>query len=92
MDSFKRTITLEEYRLSVLTDYPTYTNFLNQIASPNISEDILSKSVKALVERSQAHTLALLCIDVAEGRKPLSEVLDYYTNIEEKTVISEQDF
>lgn len=45
-----------------------------------------------LVNRSQAYELALLAIDVHEGRKKLDVVLDYYSKFENKEVVEEVTF
>ena len=43
---------------------------------------MLQDMLKTLIERQQAYNLALLSIEVSEGRKPLSVVLDFYSQLE----------
>jgi hypothetical protein len=92
IDSYKRTISFEEYSISVLAKYPDYQDLLNQIESSNIGEDVLKDLIKQVIERHHAHQLALIAIDVSEGRQPLSKVLDYYSKLEDKENIEEVAF
>lgn len=92
MEKYNRDITLEEYSLSVLTKFPDYADFLKQIEGSNIGEDVLRDSVNEVVERNKAYDLALLSIDVSEGRKPLSTILDFYDRFKEHERIEEVKF
>ena len=73
-ETYKRTITFEEYKLSVLSKFPDYHDLINQIEVSNIGDDVLRDLIKQVVERSKAYKLALLSIDVSEGRKSMEEV------------------
>ena len=92
VDLYKRDITFEEYRLSVLTKYPDYIDLVLQIEHSNIGEDVLQNAIQVVIERYHAHELALIAIDVSEGRQPLSKVLDYYSKLESKESIKEIEF
>lgn len=92
MENYKRDLSFEEFELSVLTKYPDYGDLVNQIHGSNIGEDVLKDVIKQLIDRAQAHELALIAIDVSEGRKPLTSVLDYYSRFEEETKIDEVKF
>jgi replicative DNA helicase len=84
METYKRDITFDEYRLSVLVKYPDLKDLLLQIEHSKIADDVLQSSIETLVERSLAHELALVSIDVSEGRKEASAILDFYDKFKEK--------
>jgi replicative DNA helicase len=84
METYKRDISFDEYRLSVLVKYPDLKDLLLQIEHSQIADDVLQSSVETLVERSLAHELALVSIDVSEGRKEASAILDFYDKFKEK--------
>lgn len=92
MDLYKRDLTLEEYKLNVLTKYPDYKDLILQIENSNIGSDVLKDAIQTLVERHHAYQLALISIDVSEGRKPLSSILDYYGKLEDKEKIEDVKF
>ncbi len=77
-------MTLDEFTLAVLTDYPDYETYLKQIREADIGEDMLSESVKTLQNRSLAYDLALLSIDVSEGRSDVSKLFEFYDRFENK--------
>lgn len=92
LETYKRDIALDEYKLVVLTKYPDYKDLVLQIEQSNIAQDVLKDAVNGLVERSQAYSLALLSIEVSEGRKPLSAILDFYSKFEDKEKVSDVEF
>lgn len=92
IDLYKRDLTFEEYRLNVLSKYPDYSDLVLQIENSNIGEDVLHNAIQEVIERYHAHQLALIAIDVSEGRQPLSKVLDYYSQLEDKENIEEIEF
>jgi replicative DNA helicase len=92
MDLYKRDLTFDEYKLNVLTKYPDYTDLVLQIEHSSIGQDVLQDAIQQLIERHHAYELALLAIDVSEGRKPLSMVLDYYSKLEDKEQVEDVEF
>lgn len=50
---------------------------------------MLKDSIKELVDRSLAYDLALLSIDVSEGRRELVEVFDFYQKFENKIEVED---
>jgi replicative DNA helicase len=92
IDIYKRDITLEEYVLSVLSKYPSYKELVHQIEHSNIGQDVLQNAVETLVERQLAHSLALVSIDVSEGRKEVGAILDFYDKFKEKEKIDDVTF
>lgn len=77
--STNNNLTLDEYTLHAEQQGCDYLDVLKE---SNVSEDSLEKLVKTLSERSWAHTQALLLVEVAEGRRELSDALEHYSNIE----------
>lgn len=53
---------------------------------------MLQSSVESLVERSLAHSLALLSIDVSEGRKEASEILNFVEKFKTKEIVEKELF
>lgn len=93
INSYERNISLEEYKLAVLDGFPDYTSYLTQIETSDVQEDLLSDLTKKLVEKSIAYDLALLSIDVSEGRKEFSYVQDFYEqHLKEKVTIDEVEY
>lgn len=92
INKYQRDITLDEYKLAVLSSYPDYKEFLLQIENTTIGEDVLKDKVTELVERAQAYDLALLAIEVSEGRKPMTNVLDFYNKFEDREKVEEATF
>lgn len=92
IDTYKRDILFEEYKLNVLTKYPDYKDLLLQIENSHIGEDVLEDAVNQLVERAQAYDLALIAIDVSEGRKEVGHILDFYDKFKEHKQIQDVEF
>lgn len=82
VENYQRTISFDEYRLSVLSDFPDYEIFLNQIEEANVQQDMLLDRVKTLQERSLAYDAAVVAIDVSEGRKDVSELFNVIDKFE----------
>lgn len=91
-ESYKRNITFSEYSLSVLTKFPEYKEVLFQVEKADIAPEILQSSVETLVERQLAHSLALVSIDVAEGRKEVGSILDFYERFKEREKVEDVVF
>lgn len=93
MEQFKRDITLDEFKLFVLTRYPDYKDFVSQVENSDVADEVLQDSVQLLVDRAKAYDLALVAIDVSEGRKTFDSVLNYYEhNFKEKEEINDVQF
>ena len=92
IETYKRDILYEEFKLSVLSKYPEYVDLLLQIENSNISPDILSDKINELIERAQAYDLAVLSIAVSEGRKSVSEILDFYSKFKDKERVEDVEF
>ena len=92
IEQYKRDITLEEYKLQVLTRHPDYKDFINELENSTISNDILSDKIDELISKGKAYELALIAIEVSEGRKPLEDILNYYTKLEIKERIEDVEF
>lgn len=83
MDSYKRDITFAEFKFAVLQEYNDYQIFLDQIEQNTIGEDMLADALKRISEQSLAYDLALLSVDVSEGRKEFSSLLDLYDSLKD---------
>jgi len=56
-------------------------DFLDTLKDSEASDESLEKLIKTLCERSWAHTLALLSIEVSEGKKDASELSEHYDKL-----------
>lgn len=92
VDIHHRDLTLDEYKLSVCTKFPELQELLVQIEKADIAPEVMQESVQLLVERSMAYDLARIAIDVSEGRKELSSVLDFYEKLKDKEKVEEVSF
>jgi len=92
INQYKRDITLDEFKLSALTKFPDYEEQVRQVEVANIGDDVLKDSITQLVDRSQARDLAILCIDVTEGRKTIGDIMDFYTRFETRETLEEVEF
>ncbi len=92
ISGYNRDISFEEYKLCVVSDKPDYLSFLDTIESSTISDDILRENVKRVVDRALAYDLALLSIDVSEGRKELDSILEYYHKFEKRETVEPTAF
>lgn len=92
ISSYSRDITLDEFKLAVLSEYPIYSDFLHQVEFSDIGQDVLKDSISSLVEKSIAYDLALLAIEVSDGKKGMDSILEFYDKIEKKSSIEEVTF
>lgn len=70
----ERDLTLDEY---VLHLQQAGCKYIDTLKDANVAQDSLESLIKTLSERSWAHTLALLSVEVSEGRKTPSDVLEH---------------
>ena len=89
VETFQRDLTWDEFKLSVKSDKDEYNDLLDQIEASHIGEDVLKENVGKLVHRTQAYDLAILAIEVNEGRKPFEDILDYYNKFENKIEVED---
>ena len=92
ISSYNRTISLDEFKLTVLSSFPDYGEFLNTIESSDIHPDILQESVRKLVEQQLAYECALVAIDVSEGRKELPSLLETFDRFETRETVEPTAF
>jgi hypothetical protein len=90
--SLNRDVTLDEFKLSVLAKFPKYTELLSQIEHAEISDDVLTPAIQQLVDRAKAYDLALIAIDVSEGTKPPSAILDFYDKMADGHKVEEIEY
>lgn len=84
INTYQRDLTFEEFELTVLSKQPDYDSYLSQIKDSNVGDDVLQENINDLVRKAQAYELALLSIDVNEGRKSFDYILDFYAKFEQK--------
>ncbi|MCI4435501.1 MAG: AAA family ATPase [Ignisphaera sp.] len=92
MAKYQRDLTIDEYGLSVLSTFPGYTDYLSRVRDSDISEDILLESVRTLQNQQMAYDLALVAIDVSEGRESISKVFDKFKDFETTDTVEETVF
>lgn len=90
IDNYKRDITLDEYKIHVLTKYPDYDVFLEQLDKADVSQEFLLDKLKELQEQQLAYDLALIAVDVSEGRKSIEAVFDFYTKFDKLDLSTEK--
>lgn len=83
---YNRDITFEEYCLYVLTncqekDKETLTTLLQKIKESDSNNLVLEDILKDVQKRHQAYELALLSLEVSEGRKDFSDLLVSASNL-----------
>lgn len=81
IDLYQRDLTLDELKLAVLTKYPEYDFLIEQLTHAEIAPEVIQQTIDNITDRSLAHQLALLAIDVSEGKKKMEAILDFYTKI-----------
>jgi KaiC/GvpD/RAD55 family RecA-like ATPase len=92
MAKYQRDLTIDEYGLSVLSTFPGYTDYLSRVRDSDISEDILLESVRTLQNQQMAYDLAVVAIDVSEGRESISKVFDKFKDFETTDTVEETVF
>lgn len=88
--TYARDISVDEYKISVVKDNPELISLVDEIDSLEIQDDMLSDLVKQAVNRSLAYDLAMIAIDVSEGRKELSEALEFVSKMDNKESVIEE--
>jgi replicative DNA helicase len=93
IEVYNRDITFDEFKLSLLVKYPDYECFTTQIEKAEVSDELLSSLINTTVERSLAHNLALISLDVSEGRKEVEAIHSFYeTSFKERQHIEDVVF
>jgi len=97
VDSFQRDLTFEEYSLYVLSniqkDVEIYKAILAEIAKVDVQEDMATELLEQFRNRNLAHTIALIAIDVTEGRKEFLELSQAISNSTDIPIVhGEQSF
>lgn len=78
-DKYPNDISLEEYKLYVLSKVPDkdielYTSLLEEMESTDTSTSVLEDILQEAQQKQHAYELALLALEVSEGRKDYSEL------------------
>ena len=95
MEEYQRDVTFDEYCLCVLSNVNTNSEVISAILTvikdANVSIEIAESLLKQHKERSLAHNIALLAIDVTEGRKTLDDLQLAIAEHESDTPILTED-
>lgn len=82
-DLLKSDISWHDFNLSVLTDLGNdYRPLLSQIESVDTNAIVVEAVLKTIRERDLAFELSKLSLEVAEGRKTLAELTDFYSKFD----------
>jgi len=92
MATYKRSVSFSEYKLTVLQSDPNLDYWMERLDESDIGEDVLSDLIKKIQEKQWSHDLALISIDVTEGRKDIDSILDHVNKIEQKVEVDETTF
>ena len=90
--SYQRTISFDEYQVTVLQYKPQLDYWIDRLKESAVGEDVVTDLIKKIQEKQWSHELALLSIDVTEGRREIDAILDHVSKIEAKTEVSETTF
>jgi len=87
-NKYKRTLTIEEYSLFVLTnclekDKEVLTALLTELASLDVASEIVTDIFNDIQKRHQAYQLALASLEVSEGRKDFDDLVVLAKNVAE---------
>lgn len=92
ISTYQRDISIDEYELAVSSEYDDLGEYLSQLKTTEVQEDVLNEVVQKLVHKAKAFDLAMLAIDVNEGRKDFEEILSFYSKFEQKVEVSDVEF
>src|SRR5687768_4357391 len=90
--SYQRTISFDEYQVTVLQYKPQLDYWIDRLKESAVGEDVVTDLIKKIQEKQWSHELALLSIDVTEGRREIDAILDHVSKIEAKTEVNETTF
>jgi hypothetical protein len=76
----------EEFRASC-PDFP-----LEKLERTPFSVEYMQQALQGIKKRQYAYDVAILAVDVAEGRKPLDELLNSITEVEDLNPVKEDEF
>lgn len=89
MSKHDKDISFDEYQLCLPEEHKDLGIILEKL---DVSEAILTDLLQAIKEKSTAHNVALLAIDVAEGRKSYQELIDLIGKPTEVATIDDDEF
>lgn len=84
MLSYDRTISVDEYIVFTLKEYPSLSHLTDQIRSIEVGEDMLSDLLKQAIERQFAYDVAIMSVEASEGRRSFSDVFNLLSTYEDK--------
>ena len=86
MNTYQKDLTLEEFTTYVLTKHPRdpFEGLLKILSQSDVSSSITMDSLGILRERELAYQLANICLDVNEGKRKSSDILDFVSKFDNK--------
>lgn len=91
INKYNRTVLLEEYKLLVLNTYPDYSEMVKQLEEVEVGEDMVSDLLKEAKNRSIAYDLALLSLEVSEGKNDPSTLVEKVSEFDQPVLLSEEE-
>lgn len=91
----KEEVSLEEFSLFYKTKYPSDTdnhNILKSLSDVIISEDVLKDVLEKIKDRAVATDLAVIALEVSEGTKDKSYLVDKFSELSATVKIEEETF
>lgn len=94
-DKYKRTLTMEEYSLFVLSnclekDKEVLTALLSELVSIDVDSEIITDIFNNVQRRQQAYELALASLEVSEGRKDFEDLVVLARNVSDQPTMNTQ--
>ena len=92
MGSYERTITAEEFKMTAIARDDSLLFLIDQMNALPIAKEVVADVVKDMMHRSFAHQHALLAIEVSQGKKPMIDLIDSLTKVEDKKDVEDIEF
>lgn len=92
-EEFGRDISVEEYSLYVLnheTDADTFGAVLDNLSNIEVDDELIIDVLEESRLRKEAHQIALVAIDVAEGKKEFPQLIEVFDNVDMARAVSEE--
>lgn len=88
-ETYKRDLTADEYRLYVLStclekDRDTYESILKGLEGSTIDDQVVGDVLVSIRNKKLAYDLAMVSIDVSEGRSSIDKIFETINNFEQK--------
>lgn len=92
MSTYQRDITFTEYKLTVLQEKPEFDYWIQRLDESDVGEDVVCDLIDKIQKKQWSHEMALIAIDVTEGRKTIDHIMDHVSKVEQKTEVEKISF